>query len=125
MWVLAGRRLKEVGPPSVAPKGGVVVTGVSSKKTPRIPVLPSSPLGWRAVWCAVIGTTLTFVWQIMPLGALPGFMVQLGAGVFALMAITREKDRAVAVILSVVPMLFVLWFLAAELLSLAGILPEH
>ncbi len=64
-------------------------------------------------------------WQAIPFGAWPGFLVGIAGGVLALLAIIREKDRAITVIVAVMPMLFVIWFIAVELLSLAGVLPEH
>ncbi len=102
-----------------------MTTSVPSKKRPHVQLLPMTPFGWWAIGLAVAGVALTFAWQLMPLGAWPGFIAQLAGGVFALIAVIRDQDRAVSVFLAVAPMLFVVWFLAAEVLSLIGILPEH
>lgn len=104
---------------------GVMTTSVASRRAHRIHVLPGSTLGRSAVACAVFGIALTVAWQLMPFGAWPGFIFQITGGVFALVAITRKRDRAISVIVSVIPMLFVIWFIAVELLSLVGVLGEH
>jgi len=106
-------------------KGEVMVTSLPTKRAPRLRILPGSNLGWWAMGCAASGIALTFAWPFMPFGAWPGFMFQIAGGVLALAAIIRKRDRAVTVIVSVLPMLFVIWFIAVELLSLAGVLPEH
>lgn len=102
-----------------------MTTSVPSRRASRVHVLPESNLGWWAVGSAVLGIALTMAWQIMPFGAWPGFVAQLAAGVLAVVAISREKDHGLTVLASVLPMLFVIWFIAVELLSLAGVLPEH
>jgi hypothetical protein len=102
-----------------------MTTSVPSRRASRIHVLPESTLGWWAVGSGVLGIALTLAWQLMPFGAWPGFVAQLTGGVLALVAIIRKRDRALTVYVSVMPMLFVIWFVAVELLSLAGVLPEH
>lgn len=102
-----------------------MATSVSSKRAPGVRVLPESPIGWWAVGCAAFGTAFMLAWQLMPFGAWPGFILQVSGGVLALVAIIREKDRALTVIVAVMSMLFLIWFITVELLSLAGVLPEH
>lgn len=102
-----------------------MTTSVPSKKSPHVRLLPTTPFGRLAIVLAGAGIALTFAWQLMPLAAWPGFIVQLAGGVFALIAAIRDGDRAISVFLAVLPMLFVVWFLAVEVLSLVGVLPEH
>ncbi len=102
-----------------------MATTMPSKKAPRLHVLPRSTLGWWAMGSAVLGMALTTAWQVMPLGAWPGFAAQAVGGVLALVAIIRNRDRGFLVFVAIVPMLFVIWFITVEILSLVGVLPEH
>lgn len=51
-----------------------------------------------------------------PLGAMPGFACGLVGGVVALVAIFRRRERAISVFAALVPFVFVLVFVLAELI---------
>lgn len=81
-----------------------------------IAILPSTRIGWWAVGLAVANVVLVLGWRLMgPLGAIPGFACGLAGGVVALTSIFRHGERAVAVFAAIVPLLFVLSFIVAEL----------
>lgn len=91
----------------------------SSTKEPRVHVVPMTPVGKRAL--RFFGFSLV-AWVITPLGMiLPtylawviwavgvvGTVALLASGYLALMAIVREKERALSVFAVVI---MVLWFL--------------
>ena len=85
------------------------------RRTHRIPVLPQTVLGWRAVGLAVAAIILVLAWTIVPLGAAFGFACGLAGGVAALIAIVRLEERALTVFLAVLPLAFVVAFVVAEL----------
>ena len=99
----------------------------SSTKQSRFHVLPTTPVGWRAL--RFMGVSLV-AWVVTPLAAIDvlswviwvfgvfGTIALAASGVFAAMAIIRDKERA----LSVFAVAFmVLWFLIAVVaILLAG-----
>lgn len=97
----------------------------SPRKTRRIHFLPTTRRGSWAVGLGGAGIVLTFGWAVVPFGAFPGFILGIAGGVLALVAIIREGERALSVFIAVLFLLFVVWFLVAEVLSAVGVLPEH
>jgi len=51
-----------------------------------------------------------------PLGAFPGFAAGLADGVAGLVAVFRRGERAVTVFVAILPLVFVVVFVLAELL---------
>jgi hypothetical protein len=82
----------------------------------KIPVLPTTRLGWWAVGLAVGYVVLVPLWAVMPVGAFPGLLSGLAGGVVALVAIRRRGERAVAVFAAVAPGVLVAFFVLGELL---------
>ena len=80
----------------------------------RVTVLPTTVLGWRAIGLAVIGIVLVLAWTIVPRGAAFGFACGIAGGVAAIVAI-RRGERALTVFAAVVPLVFVVAFVVAEL----------
>lgn len=78
--------------------------------------LPHTKLGWWAVWLAVASIVLVLAWSILPGGAWLGFLCGLAGGVMALIAVIRQQERSWLVFLSILPMVNVVIFIAAELL---------
>lgn len=66
---------------------------------------------------AAANVVLILAWRVMgPAGAWPGFAFGLAGGVVALVAIFRRGERAITVFAAILPLLFVLVFVAAELI---------
>jgi len=87
------------------------------KQSHRIRLLPTTRTGKWAVGLGVAHVLLIFGWSVMgPLGAFPGLLVGLLAGVVALVAIIRHGERALSVFAAVLPLLMVVLFILAELL---------
>jgi len=77
---------------------------------------PHTKLGWWAVGLAAASIVLLFAWSILPGGAWLSFICGLAGGIIALVAIIRQQERSWLVFLSILPMLNVITFIAAELL---------
>jgi hypothetical protein len=89
----------------------------SSSEKRRPSILPKTRLGRWAVALAIAMVVLVLGWRLMgPLGAFPAFVCGLGGGIVALVAIFRRHERALTVFLALVPLLFVVLFVLAELL---------
>jgi hypothetical protein len=82
----------------------------------RIAVLPTTRLGRWAVGFALANPVLVTAWAVLPLGAALGFASGVVGGVFALLAIRRHGERALAVFASILPLVMVVVFVLAELL---------
>lgn len=80
----------------------------------RFTVLPTTRAGRWAVALAVAGVALVLAWSVLPMGALAGFVAGAAAGGAAIVAI-RRGDRAVTVVLAILPLLWVVVFIVAEL----------
>ena len=96
-------------------------TGVPQRlpagKRRRFALLPTTRMGTWAVWLAVAHVVLMFSWSLLGrLGGVPGLILGLAAGVVALVAIIRRRERAATVFASVLPLLTVVGFVLAELL---------
>ena len=79
-------------------------------------VLPTTRLGRYAVFFALAAFVLNFAWLILPGGAALSFACGIVGGVVALVAIFRRHERAVTVFLAVLPLVFAVAFVLAELL---------
>ena len=87
------------------------------KEARRIAILPTTRLGRWAVGLAAAFIVLVLAWRVMgPAGAAPGFACGLVGGVVALVAIFRHGERAITVFAALVPFVFVLGFVVAELI---------
>jgi cytochrome c oxidase subunit IV len=96
-----------------------VTAGTLHRRVPRgrRPFLPTTPLGKWAAWLAVAYVVLQFAWRLLgPLGAFPSFACGVAGGIVALVAVLRRGERAIAVYAAILPLLFVVVFVAAELL---------
>jgi len=83
----------------------------------RFTVMPATRLGSWAVRLAAANVVLVLAWRITgQLGAFPGFACGFLGGVVALVAIARRGERALAVFAAVLPFVFVVTFVLAELL---------
>lgn len=77
---------------------------------------PRTRPGWWASGLAAASVLLVPSWRLMgPAGAAPGLSCALAGGVVALWAIVRSKERAVIVFASLVPFLFAVVLVLAEL----------
>lgn len=91
--------------------------GTHSHIARRLPMWPTTQLGWWAVILAVASIVLVPSWKLMgPEGAIPGLSCALAGGLVALVAMFRLKERAITLAASLVPFLFAVLFLAAELI---------
>jgi hypothetical protein len=83
----------------------------------HLPVPPTTRLGRWAVALAGAHVLLMAGWRLLgPLGEFPGLVCGLAGGTVGLVAILRRGERALSVFASVLPLLLVLAFVAAELL---------
>ena len=82
----------------------------------RIAFLPTTRAGRRAVALGAASVVLVLAWTVVPAGAALGFLCGLAGGAFALVAILRRGERAALVFVAVLPLLFVVGFVLAELL---------
>jgi len=96
---------------------GGVTQRLPVKKARRIAILPTARLGSWSVGLGVASFVLVLAWRLMgPLGALPGFVCGLVAGVVALVAIVRRGERALTVFAAIAPLVLVFVFVLAELI---------
>lgn len=79
-------------------------------------ILPTTRPGTWAAWLAVGYLVLMPAWSVLPGGAALAFASGLAGGVVALVAILRRGERALTVFAAVLPLAFVVLFVAAELL---------
>jgi hypothetical protein len=87
------------------------------KKPHRFAFRPTTRAGRWAVGMLVAHVLLMFGWSLMgPLGAFPGLLVGLVAGIVALVAIIRYGERALTAFAAVLPLFNVVLFVLAELL---------
>ena len=70
---------------------------------PRITILPTSNLGRWAVGLAAAFFPLVFAASVVPSGAAFGFAFGVTGGVAALVAIVRDRERAVTVFAALAP----------------------
>jgi hypothetical protein len=84
---------------------------------PRLTFLPTTQLGWWAVGLAATFFPFVFVAAVLPRGAAIGFVSALAGGVAALMAIVRDRERALTVFVALVPLAVAVAFLLVELIS--------
>lgn len=84
---------------------------------PRIRVLPTTLLGRWAVGLAGVFLVLVLVGTVVPRGGALAFLCGLAGGVVALIAIVRERERALTVFAALAPLAFALAFLVAELIG--------
>lgn len=79
-------------------------------------ILPTTRPGLWAAWLAVGHVVLMPAWRVLPGGAALSFAFGLAGGIVALVAILRRGERALTVFAAVLPLAFVVLFVAAELL---------
>ena len=83
----------------------------------RIPILPTTPLGRWALGLAAPFLPLVFVAAVVPRAAALGFACGVAGGAAALVAIGRDRDRAVLVFAALAPLAIAVAFLLAELVG--------
>jgi hypothetical protein len=91
--------------------------GSPVRHRPRITLLPTTNLGWWAVGLGAAFFPFVFAAAVMPRGAALGFGCGLAGGVAGLMAFVRNGERAVTVLVAVVPLVIAVAFVLAELIS--------
>jgi hypothetical protein len=83
----------------------------------RIPVLPTTPLGRWAAGLACVFFPLVFAAALVPRAAAAGFVCGLAGGVTALVAVVRDRERAVTVFAALVPLAIAFAFGLAQLIA--------
>lgn len=83
----------------------------------RVTILPTTDLGRWAVWLAAAFFVLVVAASVVPRGAAIGFACGLAGGVAALVAVMRDRERAVTVVAALVPLLIAVGFTLAELIT--------
>jgi len=84
---------------------------------PRIRLLPTSALGRWAVGLAAAFLPLVFAAALVPRAAALGFASGVAASVAALVAIIRDRERALTVFAALVPVAIAVAFVLAELIT--------
>jgi hypothetical protein len=83
----------------------------------RVTILPTTKLGWWAAGLAAAFFPLMFAAAVAPRSAALGFVCGLAGGAIALMAIVRDRERAVTVLAAAVPLVIAVVFVLAQLIS--------
>ena len=96
---------------------GVEHSGSPVKHRAPIAVLPATLLGRWAVGLAATFFALVLVGSVVPRGGALAFACGLAAGVAALVAIVRDRERALTVFAALAPFAFAVAFVVAELIS--------
>ena len=92
--------------------------GTRAHTAHRFRFWPTTQLGWWAVGLAAASIVLIPSWSLMGrLGGIPGLVCGFAGGVIALLAIFRQKERAISVFAAFVPFIVVVSFVLAELLG--------
>ena len=86
-------------------------------RRPRINLLPTTALGRWAVGLAIVFFPLVFAADLVPRGAALGVVCGVAAGVAALLAIVRDRERAVSVFAALVPLAIGVAFVLAEVIT--------
>ena len=94
-------------------RGAMTTHGLAQPRS----IWPTTRLGRVAVWLAAANVVLMPTWRVLgPLGAFPGLAAGAAGGIVALVAVTRRGERSAAACAAILPLVFVVLFLAAELL---------
>lgn len=91
--------------------------GSPVRHRPRITLLPTTSLGWWAVGLGAAFFVFVFAATVVPRGAALGFVCGLAGGVAALLAIVRDRERAVIVVAALIPLAIAVAFVLAEAIS--------
>ena len=83
----------------------------------HVSLAPTSRLGRWAVGLALAAVGLVAAAALVPRGAALGFAAAVAAGVAGMVAVVRERERAVSVFLALVPLAVAVAFVAAELIG--------
>jgi hypothetical protein len=83
----------------------------------RVTILPATGLGRWAVGLGAVFFPLVFAASVVPRGAALGFACGLAGGAAALLAIVRDRERAVTVFTALVPWAIAVAFVLAELIG--------
>ena len=96
---------------------GVEHPGSPVKHGPRISVVPTTLLGRWAVGLAAAFFVLVVIGIVVPRGGALAVACGLTSGVVALVAIVRERERALTVFAALAPLAFAVGFVIAELIG--------
>ena len=91
--------------------------GSPSEHRPRITILPTTHLGRWAAGLAAAFFPLVFAAALVPRAAALGFLCGLAGGAAALMAIIRDRERALSVFAALVPLAVGVGFVIVEVMS--------
>jgi hypothetical protein len=102
--------------------GDTMGTGAERPRTPvaqrpRIPVLPTTQLGWWAVGLAAAFFALVLVGTVVPRGGMFAVLCGAAGGVLALVAIVRDRERGLSVLAALAPLALAAGFAVAELVG--------
>ena len=89
----------------------------SARNRARVMFLPTTRLGWWAVALAAGFFALVAAATVVPRGAAVGFVCGLAGASAALLAIVRDRERAVSVFAALVPVAIAVAFVLAELIT--------
>ena len=96
---------------------GVHISERRSRRRGSRRFLPTTSLGRWAASLATASILTMLAWGAMgPLGGFPSLAFGLAGGIAALVAITRRGERAVSVLLALVPFAGVVLFVLGELI---------
>ena len=95
---------------------GAASRGSGPAQKRRVSFLPTTQQGRWAAWLGLAAVLLVAGWRLLPGAAVLGFACGLAAGPMAFVAIFRHGERAIAVFAALLPSLFVVAFILAELI---------
>lgn len=84
----------------------------------RFQLLPATRTGQWGVGVALAGFLLMLAWTVLPGGGAIPLAFELVGGTMALVAIVRHGERALSVIVALIPFLLAVVFVIAEIVEI-------
>lgn len=86
----------------------------------RLTILPSTRSGSWAVGLTLAAVLTMLAWKVMPGGGATGLALALAGGGFALHAVVARGERALSVLVALLPFALAVAFLVAEIVEIVS-----